>query len=156
MSRAVPALGAAATCVALAVSLARRHRLRAEHVVRAYYGAWGRGDADAMRDLLADGYRAHMHTLAGTEERGADELASLVRSHAKAFEHVEYEVRDVLGADGRAAARVTMRARHRESGREGEIDGVAIFRLARGRLAEEWSSWDYLGLAEQLGLAAVS
>ena len=40
-----------------------------------------------------------------------------------------------------------MRARHRETGREAEIDGLVILRLVGGRIAEEWSSWDYLGLA---------
>jgi hypothetical protein len=45
-----------------------------------------------------------------------------------------------------------MRARHQETGGEGEADGIAILRLDGGRIAEEWSSWDYVGLASQLGL----
>jgi predicted ester cyclase len=49
-----------------------------------------------------------------------------------------------------------MQARHRETGREAEIDGLVILRVADGRIAEEWSSWDYLGLAKQLGLAEVA
>ena len=35
----------------------------------------------------------------------------------------------------------------------GEMDGIAILRLDGDRIAEEWSSWDYHGLANQLGLA---
>jgi hypothetical protein len=46
-----------------------------------------------------------------------------------------------------------MHACHEETGREGEMDGIAILRLDGDRIAEEWSSWDYLGLANQLGLA---
>jgi len=121
--------------------------------VRDYYDAWAKGDGDAVCQLVAEDYRGHVHTLAGTEERDTDELRELVENHADAFDEVEYDVEDVLREDGRVAARVTMRARHHETGGEGEIGGLVIFRLDGDRIAEEWSSWDYLGLAQQLGLA---
>jgi predicted ester cyclase len=40
-----------------------------------------------------------------------------------------------------------------ETGQEGEIDGIAFLRFDGDKIAEEWSSWDYLSLANQLGLA---
>jgi steroid delta-isomerase-like uncharacterized protein len=156
MRHAVGALGALAAATAAVVSVRRRRRTAPERIVREYYDAWARGDAEALRDVLTDDYCGHVHTVAGTEERDADGLAELLASHADAFDHVEYDVREVLRDDGRAAARVTMRADHRETGRSGEIDGLVILRLDDGRIAEEWSSWDYLGLAEQLGLADVT
>ena len=45
-----------------------------------------------------------------------------------------------------------MEARHVESGHDVELAGLAFFRVEDGRIAEEWSSWDYLGLARQLGV----
>ena len=154
MTRTTGALLAAASAVGLAVSLKRR-RENPARLVQRYYEAWEQGDADALRALLADGYCAHAHTLAGTEERDAAGLADLLESHGNAFEWTEFDVRDLLQDDGRLAARVAMRAGHRETGREGEIEGLVILRVEGGRIAEEWSSWDYLGLAEQLGLARV-
>lgn len=148
------AAAAAAPAAALAASLFRRHRKSdPEHVLRTYYDAWADGDGDAVRDLLADDYCGHVHTLSGTEEQGADDLAERVEGHAGAFDQVAYDVEDVIAADGRVAARVTMRASHRETGREAETVGLVILRVDGGRIAEEWSSWDYLGLAEQLGLS---
>jgi len=153
MRSVLPALGAAALATAAVVGVRRRRAHDPERLLREYFDAWASGDGDALDDLLADDYRAHVHTLAGTEERDREELASLLDGHAEAFEHVEYDVQDVLKDDGRVAARVAMRADHRETGRSGEMEGLAIFRLRHGRIAEEWSSWDYLGLADQLGLA---
>ena len=157
MSRALQlatAAAAAAAVVVLGVSLRRRlHHHDPERIVRAYYDAWASGDPDAVRQLVADDYRGHVHAVAGTEDRGADDLGELVESHAEAFDEVEYVVEDVLRDDGRVAARVTMRAHHRETGRDGEIGGLVVLRLEGERVAEEWSSWDYLGLARQLGLA---
>lgn len=154
MKPGIRTLGAAAAAAAAAVSVLRRRHTEPERIVRDYYDAWSEGDADALRALLAEDYCGHVHTLAGTEERDGEELRALLESHASAFEHVEYDVCDVLRDDGRVAARVAMRAEHRETGRSGEIEGLVILRLDGGRIAEEWSSWDYLGLAGQLGLAA--
>ncbi|TML88156.1 MAG: ester cyclase [Actinobacteria bacterium] len=154
MRRASNALGAAAV-LGLVVAL-RRRRENPTQSLRRYYEAWAQGDSKALRSLLADDYRGHVHTLAGTEERDAEQLADLLENHAEAFEWTNFDVRDVLRDGDRLAARVTMRARHRETGREAEIDGLVILRLVGGRIAEEWSSWDYLGLAEQLGLAKVA
>lgn len=153
MRYAARALGAAALACAAAITLRRRHAHDPDRLIRDYYDACASGDGAALDDVLADDYRGHVHTLAGTEERGRDELATLLERHGEAFERVEYDVQDVLKDDGRLAARVAMRAAHRETGRSGEIEGLAIFRLENGRIAEEWSSWDYLGLAGQLGLS---
>src|SRR5439155_1866975 len=102
--------------------------------------------------LVSDDYQAHVHMLEGTEERDADELISVVGSHAEAFSEVEYELHEVISHNGCVAVRATMHASHEETGRDGEIDGIAILRFDGDRIAEEWSSWDYLGLAGQLGL----
>jgi steroid delta-isomerase-like uncharacterized protein len=131
----------------------RPHRGGSEEVVRAYYDAWSDGDVEAMRDLVSDDYRAHVHVLDATEERSAQELMSVLGGQAEAFSEVEYELHDVISHNGSVAVRATMHAQHEETGREGEMDGIAILRLEDGRIAEEWSSWDYLGLANQLGLA---
>jgi ketosteroid isomerase-like protein len=147
------ALGLGAAALAVALIHHRRSRTGPEDVVRAYFDAWSDGDADAIRDLVSDDYQAHVHALDGTEERDADELVSIVDSHAKAFSEVEYELHEILCQDGCVAVRATMHACHEETGREGEMDGIAILRMEGDRIAEEWSSWDYLGLANRLGLA---
>jgi ketosteroid isomerase-like protein len=154
MSRAVKVALAGAAVAVVAVSLVRRRKHGgSERVLRAYYDAWADGDGDAVRELLADDYCGHVHTLSGTEEQDADALAARVESHAGAFDRVDYEVEDVLCHNGEVAARLTLRARHRETEREAETAGLVILRVQGGRIEEEWSSWDYLGLAEQLGLS---
>lgn len=154
MRRLAVALGAAA----LAATLLHRLRGRAgdghEDAVRAYFDAWSDGDGEAIRDLVSDDYQAHVHTLEGTDERDADELISVVESHAEAFSKIEYELHDVISHNGCAAVRATMHASHEETGQDAEIDGIAILRFEGDRIAEEWASWDYRDLANQLGLGA--
>jgi ketosteroid isomerase-like protein len=159
MRRLALGIGAAAVAAAL---VHRLRRLRPgggddagghEDAVRAYFDAWSEGDAEAIRDLVSDDYQAHVRTLEGTDERDADDLISVVGSHAKAFSEVEYELHEVISENGCVAVRATMHASHGDTGQEGEIDGLAILRFDGDRIAEEWSSWDYLDLANQLGLS---
>lgn len=142
---------------ALAAALVRRFRGRHggghEDVVRAYFEAWSDGDGEAVRELVSDDYQAHVRTLDRTEDRNADELISIVGNHANAFSEVDYELHEVISHNGCVAVRATMRAALEETGREGEIDGIAILRFDDDRIVEEWSSWDYLDLANQLGVA---
>jgi len=142
---------------ALAALLLRRFRGLGhggghEDAVRAYFDAWSEGDGEAMRDLVSDDYQAHVRTLESTDDRDADELVSLVESHAGAFSEVEYDLHEVISHNGCVAVRATMHAFHEETGKEGEIDGIAILRFDGDRIAEEWSSWDYPDLVDQLGL----
>jgi ketosteroid isomerase-like protein len=149
-------LALTAAAAFLAVTLLRRirrHHGGHEDAVRAYFDAWSEGDADAMRDLVSDDYEGHVRTLEGTDERDADELISVLESHADAFSEVEYDLHQVISHNGCVAVRATMHACHEETGKEGEIDGLAILRFDGDQIAEEWSSWDYLGLASQLGLS---
>jgi ketosteroid isomerase-like protein len=154
MKRLALTVGAAA----LAVAVVRRLRAHGvdghEDTVRAYFDAWSDGDGEAMRELVSDDYQAHVHTIEGTDERDADDLISVVEGHAAAFSEVDYELHEVISHNGCAAVRATMHAAHDETGQEGEIDGIAILRFDGDRIAEEWSSWDYLDLANQLGLGA--
>ena len=146
-------VGVATLAAVVLHRLRRRHRGGHEDVVRAYFDAWSDGDGEAMRDLVSDDYQAHVRTLEGTDERDADELISVVESHAEAFSQVEYDLHEVISQNGRVAVRATMHASHGDTGRDGEMDGIALLRFDGDRIAEEWSSWDYHDLANQLGLA---
>ena len=75
------------------------------------------------------------------------------RESRRGVPEVDYELHDVIAHNGYVAVRATMHACHGETGQEGEIDGIAILRFDGDRIAEEWSSWDYLALADQLGLS---
>lgn len=152
MKRVALTAGAAALAAVLLRRLRQRRPGGHEDVVRAYFDAWADGDGDAIRDLVCDDYQAHVHTLSGTDERDAEELVSVVENHAAAFSEIDYELHEVISRNGCAAVRATLHASVEETGRDGEIDGIAILRFEDGRIAEEWSSWDYLDLASQLGL----
>ncbi|HEX6490567.1 MAG TPA: ester cyclase [Gaiellaceae bacterium] len=146
------ATGALATAFLLAQKRRRRSDSRPEAVVRNYFKAWEDGSAEELRGLVDRNYSGHVHALAGTEDRDRDTLTDQAVAHAKVFGERRFEVKDTVASGDEVAARVHVRAIHAESDRAAEMDGLVLFKLAKGRIVEEWSSWDYLGLAQQLGL----
>lgn len=37
------------------------------------------------------------------------------------------------------------------TGRSIEVEAISVFRIDRGKIAEEWTVWDALGLLQQVG-----
>ena len=75
-----------------------------------------------------------------------------------AFPDLRVTIEDLLAAGDRVARRFTLRGTHRgpfmgfpATGRAVTATGIAIDRLADGKLAESWVCFDALGLLRQLG-----
>lgn len=129
-----------------------RRRRSPEALVRKYFEAWEKGSSDRLDDVLDDDYSGHVNALAGVEDRDRESLDEQLQAHARVFDDRHYEIEDTVASGDEVAARVHMRATHAETDRTADMEGLVFFRLDNGRIAEEWASWDYLGLARQLGL----
>ncbi len=76
-----------------------------------------------------------------------------------AFTDLAFDIHDLIEAGDRVIARWSMRGIHggdfcgvAPTGREVAIAGITIYRIAHGKIAEAWSSYDELGVLEQLGV----
>ncbi len=68
-------------------------------------------------------------------------------------------VEDIVAEGDRVAVRWTAEGTHRgellgipPTGRPARISGISIYRLAEGRIAEQFERWDKLDLMQQLGV----
>ncbi len=76
-----------------------------------------------------------------------------------AFAELAFDVHDLIGAGDRVIARWSIRGIHggefagvAPTGREVAMAGITIYRVEDGKIAEAWSSYDELGMLEQLGV----
>jgi steroid delta-isomerase-like uncharacterized protein len=117
-------------------------------------------DDEALADeVLAPDVVFHGTTGDG-ELRGIDEMKAFVAQYRRAFPDARSTVEDQLADGDKVVTRWRARGTHRgelgpmpATGREFEMDGVTIERIADGRIAEVWVARDELGLLRQLGLA---
>ena len=73
-----------------------------------------------------------------------------------------WDVQEIFSAGDRVVARWIGRGTHNgelmgvaPTGRTIAVEAQSIFRVADGKIAEEWTVWDALGLLQQVGAAPV-
>ena len=100
-----------------------------------------------------------LHTPAPIEARGREGLRQLVSFFRAAFPIQHTEIHALIAEDDLVVAHHTHYATNDGSfmgmpptGREVVVQGIEIFRLADGRIAEFWHHDDMLSLFQQLGI----
>ncbi|HEY3111935.1 MAG TPA: ester cyclase [Chloroflexota bacterium] len=116
----------------------------------------GRGDLEAADGLCAADLAWH-----GVGVGELADLAAFKRAVAPfltAFPDLSVTAEDLLAEGDRVVARYTWRGTQRgeffgipATGRSVEVAGTSIYRLAGGKIVEEWWLEDLLGLMQQLG-----
>jgi predicted ester cyclase len=66
---------------------------------------------------------------------------------------------DLIAEGDKVAGRWTARGTHKgdlfgipPTGKQGTVTGIDIYHFAGGKIEENWSNWDALGLMQQLGV----
>jgi steroid delta-isomerase-like uncharacterized protein len=69
-----------------------------------------------------------------------------------------WDIQELFSAGDRVVARWTGRGTHRgelmglePTGKPIAVDAISVFRIADGKIVEEWTVWDALGLMQQVG-----
>jgi len=113
-------------------------------IVRRYYDAFSTGGLDLLDDVVADDFVDH-DPMPG-QPPGLVGIKLAVDSFRAAFPDGEMVVDSLIAEGDRVVARVTMSGTHRGeyagmpgTGKAVRAEGIEIFRLADGKLAEGWS-----------------
>lgn len=126
-------------------------------VIRLIEDVVAAGKLDVADEIVAADFQLH---LAGAAEpiRGIEKLKEEVTTFRAAFPDRKIRIEDVIAEDDKVAVRVTQECTHqgifqgvKPSGKRVIFTNFVIFRVARGKIAEEWLSSDRLGLLQQIG-----
>jgi len=114
-----------------------------------------RGATDLLPQLVGPDHVGHDPL---GDHYGPEGVRIGVAELRSAFPDLRVTIEDLLAAGDRVARRFTLRGTHRgpfmgfaATGRAVSAPGLAIDRLADGKLAESWVCVDALGLLRQLG-----
>ena len=92
---------------------------------------------------------------------GLEEARHFVTMYKTAFPDLNVTVEDVISEGDNVVTRYTIRGTHQgeieefgpPTGRQMELQGITVHRIADGKIVEEWERYDNLSLLQQLGLA---
>jgi steroid delta-isomerase-like uncharacterized protein len=129
---------------------------RNKALVRRYYEEmWNCWDFDLADELIGEGlaFRGSL----GVSVQGREGFREYMRTVRRAFPDFHNHVEELIAEDERVVARLTYTGTHRAevfgieaTGRRVAYTGVAIFRIAEGRIALGWVLGDVHGLVRQL------
>jgi steroid delta-isomerase-like uncharacterized protein len=127
-----------------------------EAVVRRFFEEFCNGrKGDLAEDLVTDDYVSH-----GPQAPPADGPEGVRERVGLYQESVDghWNVEEMMSVGDRVVARWTGTGTHRgelmgieATGNSIEVEAISIFRMADGKIAEEWTVWDALGLLQQVG-----
>ena len=126
-------------------------------VIRRAFEALNRGDLDAWESACDETYVVHFPGAPGPLPRAA--ARQTFEQFFAGFPGLQHDVADAWGAGDRVAARLAIHGTHTgpfqgmpATGRQMQMEAINIFRLAHGRVVEQWIQYDALGMLQQLGM----
>lgn len=125
-------------------------------VLRSEKELWSSGNLAVADELYSPDFVCHF--VVGPEWRGVQGIKDEVREHRTSFPDWNEHVDDIVAEGDRVVIRFTSTGTQRgefagiaPTGKKVSIQEVAIFRLANGKIVEQWGMPDLHGLMEQLG-----
>jgi steroid delta-isomerase-like uncharacterized protein len=110
----------------------------------------------AMSDFVTPDWVNHDPTLPPL--KGYDGAAQLMRLWREGFSNLKLEIEDSFEVDDKVACRFRISGTHTgplmgipASGKPVSVVATGIFRVADGKLADNWVNFDALGLLQQIG-----
>ena len=117
-------------------------------------------DFDAAAALLTEDCVHHTVGLGAGDLVGADAWLSLMNSLSQAFPDRCIQLHELITEGDRVALRLTWTGTHlgdyisiAPSGRRVEVNGISVYSIRDGRIAEQWIEQDILALHQQLDAA---
>ena len=115
------------------------------------------GRLELLPELIADDY------VGPRGERGPDGFAGPLRGLRAGFPDIHFTIEDLIAQGDRVSVRWSWRATHTgtfnglaPTGKALTNTGMAVYRLAHGKVAQSWVETDRLGALQQLGLVSDS
>lgn len=119
---------------------------------------WGQGSLDLI-DEYASPEIAVSYPLLPETVHGPDAFKEVIRGIRSGMPDVECEVHETIAQGDKVAGRWTMRGTHSgelngipPTGKQVTLSGITIYRLAEGKVVEEFGEENALGFLQQLGV----
>lgn len=120
---------------------------------------WENGKTELIDELYTDDYHEHNVALPN-DIHGRDGNREKLAMFHSAFSDITVTTEDLIAEDDKVVVRDRFTGVHdgqfmdaEPTGNRVEVEGMVIYRLEDGQVAESWVQADMMGMMQQLGLA---
>ena len=121
---------------------------------------WSKGKLAVADQIVATNYANH-DPAGPMPEPGREGFKKHVITYRNAFPDLTLAINDILAEGNKVTVRWTARGTHKgelmgiaPTGKQTTLTGISVIRIAGGKLAEHWVTWDTFGMMQQLGVIA--
>jgi steroid delta-isomerase-like uncharacterized protein len=118
---------------------------------------WNQGKLDVIDEIFATDYVGQF--VGSPDFHGPEGCKQFVTMYRTAFPDFHVTVHDMIAEGDKVVTRWTATGTHKgelmgisPTGVQETHTGINIGRISGGKIVEEWSSWDALGMLQQLGV----
>ena len=129
-----------------------------KELARKMFEAWGKGDFETYKELLAPDY-ANYYPSRSTTPMSQEETIEIRKMLQKAFPDISWSIEELIATEDKVIIRFIERGTHEgefmgipATGNKYETSGISIRRIENGKVVEEREELDKLGLYQQLGM----
>ncbi|HUC17052.1 MAG TPA: ester cyclase [Acetobacteraceae bacterium] len=124
---------------------------------------WSTGEMDSASEIFTPDYINHQpHSTDDAHAiHGLEKWKDFIIDFRRAFPDLHDTIEDQVAEGDRVVTRFTSAGTHKGKGmnlppsnKKIRWSGIAIDRIATGKIAESWVVWDKFGMLEQLGAAS--
>src|SRR5215211_5401413 len=116
------------------------------------------GNLDAAEEIYAPDYVGHEPTFG--DSHGVEDARQFAADFRQAFPDIQSTIEDMVAEGDRVVTRFSSRGTHQgetedlgpPTGNQFEVSGITIEKLSDGKIVEDWTNFDAMGLLRQLGL----
>jgi steroid delta-isomerase-like uncharacterized protein len=127
-------------------------------VRRLYEDGWSNGDLDLAANTYAPDFINHNPAMPGMPP-GPEGIRLPINAFRAAFPDLRYTIDDQLAEGDQVVTLWTFRGTHEGEfmgvpamGKQVEISGITLDRIANGHIVEHWRLTDILGMLQHLGV----
>ena len=118
---------------------------------------WNQSKLEIAEEIHAADFL--FHSPSSPDMRGIEAYNQFAIIYRTAFPDLRFTTEDVIVEGDKVVERWTSTATQQgelmgipPTGKWSKTSGISIFRVADGKLAEQWVNWDMLGMLQQLGV----
>ena len=118
---------------------------------------WTQGKLEKLDEVFASDFT--YHGLRGSSVHGREGYRPIAHNFRNAFPDMQFIISDIIAVDDKASVRWKLTGTHKAklmgfppTDKKVLFKGIAMYRFANGKVVELWSSWDELGMWQQLGI----
>ena len=116
------------------------------------------GNLDAAEEIYAPNFVAHEPT--SGESRGVEGAKQFAANYRQAFPDLECTIEEQVAEGDKVVSRWRARGTHEgetedlgpPTGNRVEITGISMSTIAEGKIVEDWTNFDAMGMMQQLGM----